>query len=97
MITPKPGETWWEVPILTRIKAPTAHAAQSRVHEILTLADMGHELADISETWTSGTARLLPTPEEDEAPEPRCPDCLRPLHGYRGPLCRYCDPDAYSE
>lgn len=26
-----------------------------------------------------------------------CPKCGRELHGYRGPLCRYCDPEAYSE
>lgn len=28
---------------------------------------------------------------------PTCPECGRELHGYRGPLCRYCDPRADSE
>lgn len=26
-----------------------------------------------------------------------CPECRRPLNGYRGPLCRYCDPEADCE
>lgn len=51
---------WYEVPVLTRIEAPNAHAAHSRVHEILTLADSGHELYEISGTWTTGTATELP-------------------------------------
>jgi hypothetical protein len=30
------------------------------------------------------------TPEE-QTEKPTCPECGRDLHGYRGPLCRYCD------
>jgi hypothetical protein len=26
-----------------------------------------------------------------------CVECGRDLHGYRGPLCRYCDPEADCE
>ena len=28
---------------------------------------------------------------------PTCPQCGRELHGYRGPLCRWCDPEASTE
>ena len=28
---------------------------------------------------------------------PTCPKCGRDLHGYRGPLCRYCTPGEYTE
>jgi hypothetical protein len=37
------------------------------------------------------------TTEQKPAEEWTCPNCSRPLHGYRGPLCRYCDPNASSE
>lgn len=37
-------------------------------------------------------------PVLNPASEPKtCPECGRDLHGYHGPLCRYCDPKAYTE
>lgn len=45
--------------MLVRIEAANGAAAQSRVHEIMALADKGHELYDISGTWTTGNAREL--------------------------------------
>jgi hypothetical protein len=35
-------------------------------------------------------------PKQDEVVH-ECARCGRNLHGYKGPLCRYCDPNADSE
>ena len=54
-------------------------------------------VSDVTATvW--GESSSLPIPGSLTAStEPVCPNCARPLNGFRGPLCRYCDPKADCE
>jgi len=48
----------------------------------------------ICEGWISVSREIA---EEDYGYKPTCVVCGRPLNGYHGPKCRYCDPAADSE
>ncbi len=61
-------------------------AEDCTVDELVTLALLAG--------FETGVRARMAVEEMEKAPTPRrttCSRCERPLRGYRGPLCRYCD------